>query len=269
MVKNTSYKPTLFLSKYIDRFYVFKKSSSRYFSSPVLPGTGLELLFYTGKPLSVKNKMLPKAHTVCPRKMFYFDKEKDISFIAVRFKSGAFRHFSPIPFSVLNDEYYSVGNLWGEKGDRLLNKVENSLEVEAKIKSIEGFLECMFNKYHNAKNDKWDAIIDELYYNFDNNTIKTSSQKANLSLRQFERGFKSQFGITAKTFQKITRFQNVVKTILLNKQTDYLDIILKSGYFDQSHFIKEFKSLTTQTPLAYFTKANFDAHFYHKSLHSM
>ncbi|MEX0274587.1 MAG: helix-turn-helix transcriptional regulator [Flavobacteriaceae bacterium] len=116
------------------------------------------------------------------------------------------------------------------------------------------------------KNDKWDPIIDELYYNFDSNTIEDLSQKAHLSLRQFERGFKAQFGITAKEFQKITRFQDVIKNILLNRNSDYLDTILDNGYFDQSHFIKEFKSLTKKTPLEYFTEENFNGHFYHKSI---
>lgn len=268
MAANKSYKPTSVLSNYIDRFYIFEKSCTDSFELPaILPGTGLELLFYLDKPLSIKNKRLPKAHIVCPRKIVHFDKEKKVSFISVRFKSGAFRHFSSIPFSELNNSYFSVQDLWKEKGNSLLSELKAIPETELKIQKIESFLSEMFSDYHDSKNDKWDVILDELYYNFDSNTIERLAQKANLSLRQFERGFKSQFGITAKGFQKITRFQNVVKQILLNREPDYLETILDNGYFDQSHFIKEFKSLTKKTPLEYFSKENFDSHFYHKSIH--
>lgn len=267
MTKNHSYKPTIFLSKYIDRFYTFEKSSSEYFELPsVLPGTGLELVFYLRKPLSVNKKELPKAHTVCPRKMFSFEKEIEASFLSVRFKSGAFRHFTSVPFSKLNDNYFSVQDLWKEKGKNLMSRLKNISDIQNKIEIIESFLTHCFNEYHMVENDKWDLIMDELYYNFDNNTIDILSQKTNLSLRQFERGFKSQFGITAKEFQKITRFQDVVKKMLLNRKSDYLDTILDNGYFDQSHFIKEFKSLTQKTPLEYFTEENFDSHFYNKPL---
>lgn len=267
MTRNKSYKPTISLSKYIDRFYVFEKSNSDDFELPsVLPGTGLELLFYLDKPLSVNNKMLPKAHTVCPRKILNFDKENNVLFLSVRFKSGTFRHFTSIPFSELNDNYFSIQQIWKEKGRNLMSKLENTTEIQNKIKAIESFLSNSFDEYHNSENDKWDLIMDELYYNFDNNTIEKLSQKANLSLRQFERGFKSQFGITAKEFQKITRFQEVIKKILLNKNPDYLETVLDIGYFDQSHFIKEFRSLTKKTPSEYFTKENFDNHFYHKSV---
>lgn len=267
MTENISYKTTPFLSQYIDRFYIFEKSRSDYFELPVVPpGTGLELLFYLDKPLSLNGNMLPSAHSFCPRKIFYFDKNKKVSFISVRFKSGAFRHFTSIPFSELNNNYFSVTHLWREKGEKLLDRLENISKPELKIKEIELFLTNVFNEHHNKENDKWDSIIDELYYNFDSNTIEQLSQKASLSLRQFERGFKSQFGITAKEFQKITKFQNVVKQIFLNKRSDYLHTILDNGYFDQSHFIKEFKSLTKKTPLEYFNEENFDSHFYHQSI---
>ncbi|MEX0274588.1 MAG: DUF6597 domain-containing transcriptional factor [Flavobacteriaceae bacterium] len=152
MVKNKSYKPVTFLSRYIDRFYTYERSSNDYFQVPaVLPGTGLELIFHTDRPLSIQTKKLPQAHTVCPRKMFRFDDAKKISFISVRFKSGAFRHFSPIPFSALNDCYYSVPDLWGQNGKKVLDKLENIMETEGKIKEIELFLGDIFSDFHNGE----------------------------------------------------------------------------------------------------------------------
>lgn len=264
---NKSFSPNSILSKYIDRFYLFEKSCSNYFELPtVLPGTGLELVFHLSKPLSIDRITLPKAHTVCPRKAFNFDKEKIVSFISVRFKSGAFRHFSPVPFSELNDKYYSIESIWGQHGEFLLKKLQNCKTEEDMIQTIQFYLEFFFNEYHDKRNDKWDGIIDELYYNFNDNTISKIAEKSNLSLRQFEREFKNQFGLTAKKFQKITRFQEVTKSLLLNKNSNYLTTILDKGYFDQSHFIKEFKLLTKKTPLEYFTDKNFDTHFYHKSM---
>lgn len=260
---NKSYKPTSLLSKYIDRFYVFKKCNKL---PSVLPGTGLELLFHFNNSLVVNNKKLPIAHTVCPRKILYFDEQKEVSFLSVRFKSGRFRHFTSIPFSQLNNQYFSVQELWNEQAEHLIRRVKSEEKIENKIQKIEMFLTQKFKENHKEENDKWDLIIDELYYNFDKNSIEKLAKKSNLSLRQFERGFKSQFGMTAKEFQKITRFQDVVKKILLNKTPNYLDIVLDNGYFDQSHFIKEFKSYTNKTPSDYFIEENFNIHFYHKSI---
>jgi len=264
MSKNKSYKPNQFLSKYIDRFYTFEKSAIIAFElPPILPGTGLELLFHTDIPLSIDNIKLNFAHIVCPRKLSNFEQTKKVSFLSVRFKSGAFRHFTNIPYSKLNNNYLSVENIWGVEGKQFLMDLNNINTPEDKIPLIEQFLTSTFEKYHLSENDYWDGIIDDLYYNFKENSIKELSKKSNLSLRQFERNFKNQFGITPKMFQKITRFQNTAKKILLSSTTDYLKIVLDNGYFDQSHFIKDFKLFTTKKPTTYFVEENFKENFYH------
>ena len=268
MLKNLSQKPTTSLRKYIDRIYIFEKTEKDEFRLPaVLPGTGLEMLFHLETSLAVNRCTLPVLHTVCPRKVFHFDQCRKASFISVRFKSGAFRHFSPISFSDLNDKFISAQSLWGYHGEMLIERLFKIASVEDKINEIEDFLMNCLRLYHNNSNDKWDVIIDDLYYNFDSHTITQLAKKSSLSVRQFEREFKSQFGLTPKEFQKITRFQNVVKDLLLNKKEDYLHTVLDNGYFDQSHFIKEFKSLTNKTPGKYFILENFDNHFYHQSIH--
>jgi len=264
MEANTFYYPSTLLTKYIDRFYVFEYSAKDQGELPqVLPGTGLELVYYLGKPLSVNGDVLPKMHTVCPRTIMQFDPQESAMFLSVRFKSGAFRHFTSVPFSALNNQYISATTLWGNKATELIRKLDKPSKLLSKVQYIETFLIEMFNQHYDSKNDKWDKIIDELYYYFDLNTITELAKKSDLSLRQFERNFKVQFGITAKEFQKISRFQTVTKKILFSKNPDYLGIILDGGYFDQNHFIKEFKAYTGTTPKQYFLDVNFDDRLYY------
>ncbi|WP_196887421.1 helix-turn-helix domain-containing protein [Aureivirga sp. CE67] len=266
MIESNFYKPVSFLSKYIDRFYIVEKTMDSPFELPLIfPGTGLELLFHLNESLTFKGEKLSKIHTVCPRKIFNFDKTKTLNFVSIRFKSGAFRHFTSVDFSDLNDHFLSAMDLWGKDGEELLEQLKNKTEKGEIIKIFEQFLIEVFEKNHQVKNDKWDEIIDDLYYNFNKHSIKDFAEKYSLSLRQFERNFKKQFGLTAKEFQKIARFQYVTKQILFSKKSDYLFTILDNGYFDQSHFIKEFKTLTTKTPKEYFKDTNFENHLYFES----
>ncbi|WP_234859535.1 helix-turn-helix domain-containing protein [Aquimarina aquimarini] len=267
MKAKRTYKTTSFLSKYIDRFYVVEQSIDNNSGlPPILPGTGLELLFHINIAVSINSQPLEKGHIVCPRTISYFDHINNAAFIAVRFKSGAFRHFTSIPFSELNDTFISVQDIWGDKGRELLCKLEHILAIPSKIKEIEKFLLHAFNTYHQTKNGKWDTVIHDLYYHFNERTIKEVSDKTKIGLRQFERSFKDQFGITPKAFQKITRFQDTTKKILLNKNTSYLHEALENGYYDQSHFIKEFKYFANKTPAKYFSENELDNHFYYKSI---
>jgi len=65
------------------------------------------------------------------------------------------------------------------------------------------------------------------------------------SIRQIQRYFKSYLDTTPKVYIQIIRFKNFYKqTVLDLAPTDYLD----HGYFDQNHFIKDFKAKLGITP---------------------
>lgn len=51
-----------------------------------------------------------------------------------------------------------------------------------------------------------------------------------------------------KTFCKIVRFQNILKTTMLLQEINWTNIALESGYYDQTHFINEFKEFCSFTP---------------------
>ncbi|WP_299625342.1 AraC family transcriptional regulator [uncultured Tenacibaculum sp.] len=269
MYSNTSYLPAKSLEKYIDRYYLFEKEDNDFFHLPkILPGTGLELVFHLETALSVNNIVLPQAHTICPREGFSFDKTDKVSFLSVRFKSGRFRHFTKWSFLDLNDQFVSVDKLWGKAGSNLVAELKNIKSIEAKISCIDAFLLKMFDENYNPGDEKWNPIIDELYYQFNDINLANLSSKLQLSMRQFQRNFKSQFGITPKRFQQLARMQSIVKKGLLNNDKNYLDTIYDSGYFDQSHFIKEFKAMVKRKPLEYFNEQNFTTNFYHKSVNA-
>ena len=69
--------------------------------------------------------------------------------------------------------------------------------------------------------------------------------------RQLERHFRKQIGISPKQLGKAIRLQTTLN-LLLNKKSETLtDIAYESDYFDQNHFIKDFKDLVGVTPKEY------------------
>lgn len=74
-----------------------------------------------------------------------------------------------------------------------------------------------------------------------------------LSPRQLRRIFETYVGTTPKTFCKVVRFQQLLKT-QKEATTRNHSLFLEAGYFDQAHFIKEFKKLYGLTPHQAFMK---------------
>ncbi|TAJ15637.1 AraC family transcriptional regulator [Marinilabiliaceae bacterium JC017] len=72
-------------------------------------------------------------------------------------------------------------------------------------------------------------------------TVAALSNEVGLSTRQIHRKLTNLMGIGPKDYSRIIRFEQVLKTTKHNTSDFY-------GYFDQSHFIRDFKAFTGNTP---------------------
>ncbi|MEM6892723.1 MAG: helix-turn-helix transcriptional regulator [Bacteroidota bacterium] len=70
------------------------------------------------------------------------------------------------------------------------------------------------------------------------------------SYSTLERYFKKETGLTPKSFQTLQRFKKVLRELTTTKNLDWPHYVVKYGYYDQSHFIKEMKRFTGYTPSA-------------------
>jgi AraC-like DNA-binding protein len=68
--------------------------------------------------------------------------------------------------------------------------------------------------------------------------------------------FKSHVGVPPKSFLRIIRFQKAVKEIEKCHEVNWASFALDCGYFDQSHFISDFKAYSGFTPTQYVERKN-------------
>ncbi|MEN1784635.1 MAG: helix-turn-helix domain-containing protein [Bacteroidota bacterium] len=69
-----------------------------------------------------------------------------------------------------------------------------------------------------------------------------------LSQRQLRRFFKFYFGESPKVFAKVLRFQNVLKAYMSQQNGIDESVFYETGYYDQAHFIRDFKRFYGVTP---------------------
>jgi AraC-like DNA-binding protein len=75
-----------------------------------------------------------------------------------------------------------------------------------------------------------------------------------ISARQLRRLFSFYVGDTAKTFSKVVRFQNLLKARPTKQSLRQNKLFFDAGYYDQSHFIKDFKNFYGVVPGRAFKK---------------
>ena len=80
--------------------------------------------------------------------------------------------------------------------------------------------------------------------------IENVAARYGITSRYLQKIFLQHTGLTPKLYSKIARFQNSLQ-LIAKKNTSLTDIAYECGYFDQSHFIREFKSFTGFAPSVY------------------
>jgi AraC-like DNA-binding protein len=77
---------------------------------------------------------------------------------------------------------------------------------------------------------------------------------ANLSTERFIRVFKEEVGLTPKSYRNIVRFQLALRRLRQEGVNPSIDMALSSGYYDQSHWYREFRKYANMTPTELLSK---------------
>jgi AraC-like DNA-binding protein len=95
-------------------------------------------------------------------------------------------------------------------------------------------------------------------------SVQDLSDHLSIGQRQLERLFKKYIGLSPKRYMRIIRF-NYIFELMKNKGHNWQDLVFKAGYYDQSHFIKNFQEFTGEDPTQYgFNEKNMANFFLNK-----
>lgn len=81
--------------------------------------------------------------------------------------------------------------------------------------------------------------------------VSQLEQSLNYSRRHIQRMFSQSIGIGLKQFCRIMRFQNALHKINLQTSRTLCEVAYAAGYYDQAHFLKEFREFAMASPQAY------------------
>jgi len=262
--------PRTELQPYVDRFWGWE-SKALLQLPPMLPGTGAELMFHYGTPFQIQNARLGlqtsgSANLLCARRAPHRPQpQAGLGFISVRFRSGALRHFSPLPLTELLDDALPIQDIWGQAGLEVAGRVAQAPDRVGRVSILEDWLlACL--RQHGKAQPVMEAAIRQLYYQHRSVKVALLAEQLGMSRRNFERVFREQIGMSPKTFQRTARFHLTMRDLLLARQVDYLDAALSHGYFDQAHFIHDFQSFVSDSPVAFLKHTATMAHFYNPPL---
>ena len=172
--------------------------------------------------------------------------------IAARFLPDGLGPFIKMPVTQLETKAVSLKEIFNEAGNILGEEVIIATNNRDRIKLIETFRSSKLTEQHTI-----DAItkscVDMIFQSQGQIGIVALAGKMNINRRNMERKFTSVIGMSPKQLAKVARLQSTLKMLGQKKFSNLTEIAYENGYFDQAHFIKDFKEFTGMNPKSFFT----------------
>ncbi|NGF57039.1 helix-turn-helix transcriptional regulator [Parapedobacter sp. SGR-10] len=172
-----------------------------------------------------------------------------LSLVYVLFRPhGAYRLLG-IPQDLLTNACSSLNTLLGHQINEVLAKLEDqSHDHLAVLRILQEWLLMRLGQNTDKQSGRVSFICQKIMAHSGTLPIKELNRMSCMSKRSMEQYFKEQVGLSPKTFSRIIRFNQAYKQLQNSEQTDWMEIVERFDYFDQSHFIHEFKRFFGYTP---------------------
>ena len=155
-----------------------------------------------------------------------------------------------LPASDFTDQMTEFGTVLGVEGVELEERMLTAPDNSSRVAILTAFLETRLGEVRTAEPLVF-ASIGPILNTRGLVNVRALAREYFLSDRRFERKFKDFAGFSPKTYTRIIRFQAALKEYGSNKSLT--DIAYDCGYYDQSHFINDFREFTGYSPTIYFS----------------
>ncbi len=176
-----------------------------------------------------------------------FPLDNSFNYVGIRFLPTMFPQLFAINAKDLSNRFEHLDNVVPKIARFIkdqINITQTLLQIKAAFDSY--FMDLVIHTNLNVDNRLYNAIkiiINEYGLVDIKNDLNTG-----ISERQLRRLFEYYIGDTAKTFSKVVRFQNILRAKPSSQSLKQNKLFFNSGYYDQAHFIKEFKNFYGVTP---------------------
>jgi len=168
--------------------------------------------------------------------------------LGIEFKGGGFHRIFGLPAREITDELLEGDAVLGSRMGQLQEQFQAAGSYqELKELADSFFLDALF-KNQTAGDLRIDKVLHHISDAKAPIDIEWLAEQANMSLRSFEQKFTEQVGLTPKLYSRILRFNHALALKIAMPEKKWTTIAHTCGYYDQMHFIKDFKTFAGSTP---------------------
>ncbi|HMR17826.1 MAG TPA: AraC family transcriptional regulator [Sphingobacterium sp.] len=170
------------------------------------------------------------------------------------FKASMFYQLFKIPIYLMNDGIMDLDEILGPDYRSLKDQLVNSADNNERAEILNRYFEKQVRKSKFLLNSAVNLSENCIMRQQGNININALMSDLNISRRTLERKFIDEIGMSPKMFCKIIRFNYAFLLKKIRPTATWQEIVYQCGYYDQSHYIAEFKYFAGFPPSVYYDK---------------
>jgi len=239
-----TYIPRQPLADFVEVLWWYKRDTVSHRKERLLPMGTMELVLDLADETS--GPWICGAHS----ESFEIETSEPATIVGVHFKSGGAFPFLGLPAGELHNARLTLDTLWGNMARLLRERVCEAESPAAKLRVLEqALLEQATRPL--TRHPAVAFALKEFNTAAPARSVSEVVEKTGLSPRRFIDVFRDEVGLTPKLYRRICRFQQLLQRIQGRQSIDWANTAVDCGYYDQAHFIHDFRTFSGLNPTTY------------------
>ncbi|MEZ5289804.1 MAG: helix-turn-helix domain-containing protein [Vicinamibacterales bacterium] len=219
----------------------------------VMPDGVVELIFHYRTPFSMQLGDGPATRQPTSfallqgRRFIEITPAGPSGFVAVRFQPWGARHFLDLPLSELADREVPAGEIWGRAASTLEARLAEASDASRGSTLVQDFLLERFE----AASELAEHVTRAMWTTGGAIRPKELAGRLGITERHLERLCNRDLGMPPKQVARLARFLRACSAIRRSRHGLLTGVAQACGYYDQSHFIGDFREFAGMTPGAF------------------
>lgn len=251
-----NFAPSSPLRPYVKKYYLATADYGAHTTDVFFADGCPEIVFNLGLDFIIKGKKDPWAKVigqiVDPLEVQAMG--QGYSF-GIWFEPHGFSMLFDFPLAELTNKTVSAETVLAPDFLRFVGECLSDNRIDLLIKGLnKEFEQRLASKFSSPKSALIEYAIGQLYQIDHSDKLEVLARACHVSPRYLQKLFLERTGLRPKQLQRILRFQNSLSHLSTLDNQDLTHIAYEAGYYDQSHFIREFKTFTHLPPSRFDTE---------------
>ena len=238
----TRHAPAPELAEFVEYHWVLRwdRRGKPPYEQRVLPNLSVHVTFFPGA-----SGVHGPAHDVFSHRL-----TGHVQGVGVRFRPGTFRAFLRGPVRDIADRAVPLTDVFGPAAAEAAESVRTADGDAQMTRAIDNLLIANPVKLSPGAREAAETV-ESIARDPGITRVAQLCADTGLTTRSVQRVFAEHVGVPPKWAIRIYRLNDAAQRLVTEGQPDYAGLAVRLGYSDQSHFIRDFRTVTGQSPAEY------------------